>query len=143
MYIRYTLLPVYNGVHVAQSLVFCVIFCRTLFVLFLPLYYLRLMASDYPFGIFNFSYFKIMLFLNKTASVVYGIACSPRLWQIVCQSLGRIKPRTIELVFVAFPLITQLLGVRAKTVQLGIMIMCQSAVTCLNADYCFNELALY
>jgi hypothetical protein len=27
--------PVYNGVHVALSLVFCIVFCRSLFVLFL------------------------------------------------------------------------------------------------------------
>ena len=49
-----------DKVRVAQSLVFCVVFCRSLFVLlFLFLLAvvlsvtLRIMASDYPFGIFK------------------------------------------------------------------------------------------
>ena len=40
----------------ARSLVFCVMFCKSLFVLFLlaiPLSVLRVTASDYPFGIFK------------------------------------------------------------------------------------------
>ena len=56
--------PVISGVHVAWSLVFCVVYCRSLFVhLFfghcvvcpsiygswLPLWYLRFTAADYPF----------------------------------------------------------------------------------------------
>ena len=53
-------LPVFSGVHVAWSLVFCVMFCRSLFVLWfffflaIVLSVLRFMASDYPFGIFKF-----------------------------------------------------------------------------------------
>jgi hypothetical protein len=43
-----TLLPVFNGVRVAQSLVFCEVFCRSLFVILL-----RITAFDYPFGIFK------------------------------------------------------------------------------------------
>ena len=52
--------PVFSGVHVAWSLVFCVMFCRLLFVLWfffflaIVLSVLRFMASDYPFGIFKF-----------------------------------------------------------------------------------------
>ena len=47
--------PVVSGVRFVRSLVFCVLFCRSLFVLFLlaiVLSMLWFMASDYPFGIF-------------------------------------------------------------------------------------------
>jgi hypothetical protein len=41
--------PVFSSVHVAQSLIFCIVFCRSL-----PFYFvLRFNGSDYPFGIFN------------------------------------------------------------------------------------------
>ena len=45
----------FSGVGVARSLVFCVVFCRSLFFLFLAIVFsvLRFTASDYPFGIFN------------------------------------------------------------------------------------------
>ena len=45
-----------------------------------------------------------------------------------------VKPKTIKLVFVAFLLSIQHKGERAKTGWLGIVIMCQSVVTCLPAD---------
>ena len=52
--------PLFSGVCVALSLVFCAMFCRSLFVLFhlsIVLYvFLRITASDNPFVIFNFSY---------------------------------------------------------------------------------------
>jgi hypothetical protein len=70
--------PVFNGVRDAQSWFFCVMFCRSLFVLFLsviiffvlwftvsdypfgifwlPLWYLRFTVSDYPFGILDLQY---------------------------------------------------------------------------------------
>ena len=65
MHVKFSLL-VFSGIPVAQSLVFCVVFCRSLFVsfspLFSPLYCLPffdlrllitpLVSSDYPFGIF-------------------------------------------------------------------------------------------
>jgi hypothetical protein len=54
---------------------------------------------------------------------------------------GSVKPKTIKLVFVASPLSTQQLGVRAKTGWLEIKIMCPSGMTCLSADGCFSELA--
>jgi hypothetical protein len=44
------------GVRVTRSLVFCVMFCRSLFVLFLlaiVLSVLRFTDSDYPFGVFK------------------------------------------------------------------------------------------
>ena len=49
-------LSVFSGVRVARSLVFCVVFCRSLFVTFrlvFVLYVLPFAVSDYPFGIFN------------------------------------------------------------------------------------------
>jgi hypothetical protein len=52
--------PRLSGVHVAQSLVFCVVFCRSLFVLlsflswhFVLFVLLRLTASDYSVGILD------------------------------------------------------------------------------------------
>jgi hypothetical protein len=55
----------------------------------------------------------------------------------------RVKPKNIKLAFVAFPLITQLKGVRSKTGWLRIRIMCPSVVTCLSVESCFSgELAL-
>ena len=80
--------PVVSGVRFVRSLVFCVLFCRSLFVLFLlaiVLSMLWFMASDYPFGIFwplcclcfdlwllitplvssNFSYILIKQYKNK------------------------------------------------------------------------------
>jgi hypothetical protein len=60
----------------------------------------------------------------------------------VGSSTGRVNPKTIKLVFVASTLSTQYKGERAKTVWLGIRIMCTSGATCLSAD-CFSELVLY
>jgi hypothetical protein len=46
--------PVFSGVRVARSVVFCVVFCRSLFVLLaIVLSVLRFTDSDYPFGIFK------------------------------------------------------------------------------------------
>jgi len=57
-------------------------------------------------------------------------------------SPGRVKARTIKLVFVASPLSTQHYRERAKIGWLGIRIMCPNGVTFLPADCCFSELAL-
>jgi len=50
--------PVFSGVRVARSLVFCVVFCTSLFFLFLfsivLAVFLQFTASDYPFDIFKF-----------------------------------------------------------------------------------------
>ena len=62
--------PAFSGVDVARYLVFCVIFCRSLFVLFLLAIVLsvllRLTASDYTFGIcklfLHFDYYTPILF---------------------------------------------------------------------------------
>jgi len=49
--------PCFSGVRAAQSLVFCVMFCVSLFVPFLLAIglsaFLQFTASDYPFGIFK------------------------------------------------------------------------------------------
>jgi hypothetical protein len=51
--------PVFSGVHFAWSLVFCLMFCRSLFVLssfllaIVLFVLLQFTTSDYPFGIFK------------------------------------------------------------------------------------------
>ena len=48
--------PVFSGIRVARPLVFCVVLCGSLFVLFLlaiVLSVLRFTDSDYPFGILD------------------------------------------------------------------------------------------
>ena len=57
--------PSFHGVHVAQIIAFCVVFCRSLFVLFLlsiVLSVLRFTVSDYPFDIFKFFVLNILVF---------------------------------------------------------------------------------
>jgi hypothetical protein len=61
---------------------------------------------------------------------------------LVGSSPGRVKLKTIKLVFVASPLSMQHQGERTKTGWLGIRIMCQSGAICLPTDCCFSELAL-
>jgi len=60
----------------------------------------------------------------------------------VGSSPGRVKLKTIKLVFVASLLSTQHQGERAKTGWLGIWIICQGGASCLPADCCFSELTL-
>jgi hypothetical protein len=55
---------------------------------------------------------------------------------------GRVKQKTMKLVFVAFLQSTQHLGERTKTSWLGIRILCPSGASCLSADCCFSELAI-
>jgi hypothetical protein len=47
-------IPLFNGVHITKSMVFCVVFCRSLCVLLsfahCILVVFRLTASNYPFG---------------------------------------------------------------------------------------------
>jgi hypothetical protein len=53
--------PVLRGVRVARSLIFCVVFCRSLFVLFLLAIVLsvrRYTIFDYPFDIFKLFFEK-------------------------------------------------------------------------------------
>jgi hypothetical protein len=81
--------------------------------------------------------------INITASVAYWLACSPPVRYIVDSSPGRVKPRTITLVFVASPLSTQHYGERARIGWLGIRIMCPNGVIFLPANCCLSESALY
>jgi len=60
----------------------------------------------------------------------------------VGSSLSHVKPKTMTLVFDAFPLSMQLQVARRKTGCSGIMILYLSGATCLSVDYCFGELAL-
>ena len=47
--------PVFSGVCVARSLVFCAVSCKSLLVLLvIALSVLRFTASDFPYGIFKF-----------------------------------------------------------------------------------------
>ena len=64
---------VFRGVRVARSLVFYVVFCRLLFVLFLltiVLYVLRFTASDYPFGILD-----LRLLITPLVSLSFSTPC--------------------------------------------------------------------
>jgi len=62
---------VLSGVRVAQPLVSCVVFCRSLFVLLFiilwPLLFvlLRFTDSDYPFGIFKLLFFSIIRYTSR------------------------------------------------------------------------------
>jgi hypothetical protein len=59
-------IPIFSGVCVARSLVFCVVLRRWLLVLFsfgiVLSAILRITASDYPFDIFKFSFFLTYAF---------------------------------------------------------------------------------
>ena len=73
--------PVFNGVHIARSLVFCEIFCRTLFVLlsffFRPLCCLSLFNSQFlitPLVSSNSSYLR----RKDTTDIVYWEVMQPR-----------------------------------------------------------------
>jgi hypothetical protein len=56
-------------------------------------------------------------------------------------SPGRIKPKTMQLVFDDSPL-ARSNKKKAKT-SLGIRIMSPSGATCMHTDRCFNDLTLY
>ena len=60
--------PGFIGVHVPRFLIFCVMYCRSLFVSFLLAIVLsvilRFKASDYPFGIF-----KVLLHVNVISCI--------------------------------------------------------------------------
>ena len=67
--------PDLSGILVVQSIVYCVGFCRSLFVLFLlpiVLSDLRLTASNYPFVLFNFSCHCVFV---MTCSIFIDVFC--------------------------------------------------------------------
>jgi hypothetical protein len=57
-------------------------------------YMYQLFSSSRPFVYKN---------TTETALVVLWLACSPRVWKIVCSSPDRVKLDNIKLVFVASP----------------------------------------
>lgn len=63
--------PVLSGVFVTQSLVFCVVFCRSIFVFLCFILaivlsvILRCTASDYPSGIFKLFLYEVHLVFNR------------------------------------------------------------------------------
>ena len=74
---------------------------------------------------------NIFIILDKTNFTLIG------------SSPGRIKPKIIKLVFVAFPISTLHWGKRAKTGWFRSRIMCPNGATCLPTDGCCSELALW
>ena len=69
-----------NGVHVAQSLVFCVVYCRSLNIFFLLAIVvsvlLRFTDSDSPFSIFKLILLAITLYhryTDRNNKMEYGI----------------------------------------------------------------------
>ena len=64
--------PVLNGVRAAQCLVFCVVFCRSLFIFFpfslaiFPSVLHRFIVSDYSFGIFKLFLMSVIRQMAKT-----------------------------------------------------------------------------
>jgi len=95
--------PVFSALRVAQSLVFCVVFCRSMIVLsifaIVLSVILRFAASDYPFGIFNLLYrltlpehlfqYVLIFYIRKKYWSVYK-----PLHEIVC-CLITLKPYNI------------------------------------------------
>jgi hypothetical protein len=82
-----------------------------------------------------YHHFQLHRCLNRERA---RLECS-RLW---VRGPGRVKPKTMNLVFVASPLNTQHYGERAKMGWLGIRIMCLIGATCLSTDSCFSELSM-
>jgi hypothetical protein len=96
----YEFTPVLSGVRVVWSLVFCVMFCRSLCVLlsffFQPLYCLSFEFSH----ICNAYYFYCDVDEIRITRV--RLECGR-----LCWSPNRVKPKTIKVVFFASPLSTQ------------------------------------
>jgi hypothetical protein len=74
---------VFSGVRVARSLVFCVVFCTSLFVIFLLGIVLSVLlqctASDYPFGILwtlhCLFFFDVQLLITPLVSCGHCVVC--------------------------------------------------------------------
>jgi hypothetical protein len=79
-----SLSPVFSGVRVARSLVFCAVYCRSLFVRFLLAIVLSVllqaMASDYPYDIIwplcCLFFFKPWLLITLMISFGHCVVCS-------------------------------------------------------------------
>ena len=75
--------PVFREILIAQSLGFCVVFCRSLFVLLLLTIalsaLLQFMASDYFFGIFKLFLHKHKKNVHLNLAISEVIICNPEL----------------------------------------------------------------
>ena len=83
MHVKFSLL-VFSGIPVAQSLVFCVVFCRSLFVSFSPFIFatvlsafFRFTASDYPFDIFWLPLWYLLITSLISSDYPFGIFWLP------------------------------------------------------------------
>ena len=83
----------FGGIRVAQYLVVCIVFCRSLFVF-------------YRF----FSFGRCIVCPSIYSNCIGGVMVSVLDWDPV----GRVKPKIIQLAFVASPLSTQLLRRKSK-----------------------------
>jgi hypothetical protein len=67
-------IPVFSGVRVARSLILCVMFCRSLFVLFLLVIVLSVLwftDSDYPLVSSNYMYVYFLRYYNSKCISIY------------------------------------------------------------------------
>jgi hypothetical protein len=122
---------VFRWVHVVQSLVFCVVFCRSLFVLLvIVLSVVPFMVSDYPFGIFWSLYclsFHLWFLITSLVSFGHCIVCRSiwlPLWYLLIIVLSVVPSDYLFGIFwslycLSFHLITSL-------VSFGHCIVCRS-----------------
>jgi hypothetical protein len=79
------------------------------------------MESEYFWGT-HYSIWYSHNIINRISGVIINVLDSSA---VDCEfEPGRVKPKTIELVFVTFPINTNLYGIREQTGWLGIRIMC-------------------
>jgi len=75
----------FNGVRVTRSLVLCVMFCRSLFVLFSFVPCVVYLSSNYGFWSFIFGIIKLFFFQNKSANSCGELYCSPLEFNVLLQ----------------------------------------------------------
>ena len=72
--------------------------------------------------------------VKRKRTMIYNTRCRKLKIEQHGLSRGRVKSKTVKLVFAASPLSMQHYRVHANTGWLGIGIMCPSGATCLPAD---------
>jgi hypothetical protein len=132
-------LPVFRGVHVAQSFVFCVMFCRLLFILlsFFVILLSVLLYCDFWLTLLHFQTFLSI-----------GICCGLFVFN---DWIKRKKYHTVRTVLKYNRQIVER-GVKGGGLKNRMIIilqcitwlwlMCPSVATCLSVDCCFSELSL-
>ena len=116
------------------------LYCFLFWILFFFGWYFTLFANGKSLVIFN-NFVKELFFTSVKCrqhqwcnDLWYAyFECSKTVGSIHCL----VKPK--DLIFFAFMLSTPHEGVRAKTDQFGISIMCMSGATCLTEDCCFQS----